>query len=284
MATINTKNRLSFDKTLVDRKAIEKEFEQLLDEPGCNELSVKPFFEQYPFVIPTPWLLNHRIHFDFMFPQLPISTASRTDFVYLTKSSASWWCVLIEIESPNAKLFHEKSRTVKFHSDLTAALDQIRDWRDYLAEHADAFLSQLSPIRIPLERNPVEFRYVLVIGRRREFYGDRAKTMRFSRLETGKDSPDLRVMTYDAVLSDFAYRQSTRLGPFEDYDLLARSGTRFRFTRYVPREANFWGWLTPAQLDITTDQLSKASEAGNSIDKWLKDEKVITRVVPPMPR
>ena len=251
-----------FNHDLKSRKRIAGELQRLLDVPGITELDLKAFFEHYTCALPIPWRLNHGIHFNFVFPQLPLSPGSITDFVYLTKSSATWWCVLIEFERPNARLFQDASKTVKTHSDLTAGVDQIRDWKDYLQTNAKAFLDQIEPVRVPLERNPVQFKYVLVIGRRGEFERSAPKLRRYSSLETGEDVPEVRVMTYDAVLSEF------RNKPKHDYDLLARSGLRFRFRRYFPRRASFWDYLSKDQLSLTQEQLRQAEQAGIRVTEW----------------
>jgi hypothetical protein len=252
----------SFNPALKSRTKIAAELQRLLDVPGITELDLKAFFEHYTCALPMPWRLNHGIHFNFVFPQLALSHGSITDFVYLTKSSATWWCVLVEFERPNARLFQDASRTVRTHSDLTAGLDQIRDWKDYLQSNAKAFLDQIEPVRVPLERNPVQFKYVLVIGRRGEFEKSTPKLRRYSSLETGEGAPDVRGMTYDAVLSEFRNKSK------RDYDLLARNGMRFRFRRYFPRRASFWDYLTKDQLSLTSEQLQQAEGAGIRVTEW----------------
>jgi len=252
----------SFDRNLKSKKMIGNELQRLLGIPGITELDLKAFFEHYTCSLPTPWRLNHGVHFSFVFPQLPLSPGSTTDFVYLTKSSATWWCVLVEFERPDARLFQDSSKTVKTHSDLTAGLDQIRDWKDYLQTNAKAFLDQIDPVRVPLERNPVQFKYVLVIGRRGQFEKSTPKRRRYSGLETGDEVSDVRVMTYDAVLSEFLNK------PKHDFDLLARSGMRFRFRRYFPRRASFWDYLTKEQLSLTASQLQEAENAGIRVKEW----------------
>jgi hypothetical protein len=251
-----------FNPDLKDRQEIAGEFHRLLGVPGITELDLKAFFEHHTCAIPTPWLLNHGVHFSFMFPQLPLSPGSVTDFVYLTKSSATWWCVLVEFERPDAQLFQDASKTVKTHSDLTKGLDQIRDWKDYLEANAKAFLDQIDPVRVPPERNPVQFRYVLIIGRRSQFEKSAPKLKRYSNLETGNEVSNVRVMTYDAVLSEF------RSIPKQDCDLLTREGVRFRFRRYYPRPASFWDYLTKDQLSLTVSQLQQAEGAGIRVKEW----------------
>ncbi len=79
----------SFSSDLQEKEEIAGELHRLLEVRGVTELDLKTFFEHYTCAIPTPWLLNHGVHFSFVFPQLPLSPGSITDFVYLTKSSAT---------------------------------------------------------------------------------------------------------------------------------------------------------------------------------------------------
>src|SRR5271155_4792748 len=93
-----SRTRIPFRSGLTEPNQVIAELQSLIDRPGVNELSVKPFFDEYPATIPTmAWLQNHFVHFDFIFPQYPIGDRFQTDFLYLTKSSAEWWCVLVEI-------------------------------------------------------------------------------------------------------------------------------------------------------------------------------------------
>jgi hypothetical protein len=86
--------------------------------------------------------------------------------------------------------------------------------------------------------NPVCFKYTLVIGRRGDFENDPAKVRRFASLN---DSKDVRVWTYDSVLSDIRNGKM----PYQDLNLLARYGYRFRFKHYVPEPAFLWDEFTP---------------------------------------
>ena len=105
------RNRIRFPPDLVEPDSIAAALSTLIDTPLCNEMSLKAFFETYPAVIPTVWRLNHGIHFRLILPQFQLSPSYACDFLYLTKSTATWWCVLIEIESPCARLFQEKAKT-----------------------------------------------------------------------------------------------------------------------------------------------------------------------------
>lgn len=242
-----------------------KGYHRLLDAPDANEMSIKPYLDAHPTLIPTPWMLNHQLHFDLILPQFSISAGLKTDYVYLTKSSTSWWCVLVEFESPSGRFF-TGGTSVKAHADLNAGLSQIDNWRDYLRKNQDAFLSQLDPIRHPISFNPVQFRYVLVMGRRSEFENSPTKVARYSDYETGTRHPDVRVLTYDAVASEFEYnRPSPR-------HTMKRSGNKFVFEVYKPPKhgERLWSYMTRDHLKLSPAQIAVARDSGVRIDDWLK--------------
>jgi hypothetical protein len=85
-------------------------------------MSIKPFLDANPSFIPTPWLLDHQLHFGIILPQFSLSPGLKTDYVYLTKSSTSWWCVLVEFESPASRFF-TSCTSIGVHSDLTRGLN-----------------------------------------------------------------------------------------------------------------------------------------------------------------
>lgn len=246
-----------------------KEYRKLLDASGANEMSIKPFLDANPSFIPTPWLLNHHLHFGVILPQFQISAGITTDYVYLTKSSTTWWCVFVEFESPTGRFF-TNSNTVTTHSDLTRGLNQIDTWRDYLKKHKEAFLSQLDPLRVPMNNNPVDFRYVLVMGRRAEFENSPKKVARYSDYETGVKHADVRVMTYDAVASDFESL------PLEKRHTMKRVGNMLAFERYDPEQngENLWDYLTKDQLKLSPSQIDAARASGVLIDDWLEGKKL----------
>jgi hypothetical protein len=248
-------------------RKIARNLSALIDDAQTNERDLKVFFDAYPGALPTPWLLNHGVHFDFIFPEYEIGTRFKCDYMFLTKSSGEWRCVLIEIESPHAKLFRTGGKDIKTRSALNVGLDQIRDWREYLLKNRDAFLRDLEPILLPfsMARNPLSFKYALVIGRTAEYKNDPRKAERLSTLNANADT---WIMTYDSALS--AFRQEHLRLSYSDRNLLVAHGGRFRFKRYVPsRWQSFWWYLRPAQLELTPEQLELAERAGMPVKHWL---------------
>lgn len=66
-------------QTEKERKAkLVKKYMKLLNAAGASEMSIKPFLDANPSFIPTPWLLNHQLHFRIVLPQFSVSTGLKT--------------------------------------------------------------------------------------------------------------------------------------------------------------------------------------------------------------
>lgn len=72
-------------------------------------------------LIPTPHMLNHQLHYNFFISKLPLGQKYKTDFVYLTKSSDSWWIVLMELENQHKKMFKGNYKHAEFSKDFHAS-------------------------------------------------------------------------------------------------------------------------------------------------------------------
>ena len=71
------------------KREIVSEFEKnILSITGKkNENEIQSFLIDNTDLLPTPLLLNHGLHFDFIFSKLQISDGLISDFAYLTNSS-----------------------------------------------------------------------------------------------------------------------------------------------------------------------------------------------------
>src|SRR5260370_28237873 len=210
--------------SLAKTRKIARDLSARINDPLSNERDLKAFFDKYPGALPTQWLLNHGLHFDFIFPEYQIGPRFKCDYMYLTKSSGEWWCVLVEIERPQAKLFRVNGKDVKTGSELNLARDQINDWREYLSKNKGTFMRDLAPILFPfsMSKNPLNFRYVLLIGRTADFRNDPRNAARLATLNADGDT---QIMTYDSTLSDFRYEHLKR--PYSDRNLLVAYGGPF---------------------------------------------------------
>ncbi len=171
-------------------------YKQLL-ETYTSEQDLQGFLESITEFIPREFEQNHGIHNRLVFRKLKLAENYTTDFFYLSKSSADWNCVLIELEKPNSKYFRDNTNDL--HPDFLSGLDQIDRWRAWFSTSANKeyFTNQsLSFIRQPLFKNPCFIKYVLVTGRRSEFEGSDLRKS----LITAKEREDFKIMSFDSLL------------------------------------------------------------------------------------
>lgn len=179
--------------------ALREGFIALLDKQG-SEQEYQDFIEQNTALVPREFVQNHGVHLDVVIRKLALAADYTTDFFYLSKSSADWNCVLIEIEKPQSKYFKDGSN--KFHQDFQAALEQINSWRAWFSNRSnfDGFINgTLSLLRGPEDwmwHNPCYIKYVLVHGRRTEFAGNEIRR----RLISGQERDDFHILSYDSLI------------------------------------------------------------------------------------
>jgi hypothetical protein len=132
-----------------------------------------------------------------------------SDFVYLSKSSDDWNCVLIEIERPGYTFF--KPGTNDFHRNFQKALEQINRWRAWFSNAANltSFAeTTVGMIRVPLSRNPTYPKYVLVYGRRIEY--ERSAIRRS--LIRAQETDDFKIMTFDSLAEELESKHDLYVG------------------------------------------------------------------------
>ncbi len=225
--------------TYVDRVAAE--WASLLDSDPAEPL-VQAFLEAHPLMVPGAHLgiggITKTGHAPFpmaLIAQPPLRglTTRIPDFLWLATDSLVFNPVFIEIESPGKRWVTTAGQQ---HHELTQALDQLIDWRDWLAKPAnrDVFLEYY---RVPRSMRDREWRpvFVLIYGRKKE-NPDGVARMRRSLLKG-----DTFAVPYDNLVPDpdsanypcvrcgaYGYRAATvpptiRVGPFyaEDWSLIA---------------------------------------------------------------
>ena len=177
---------------------LERTFSEMLDQ-DLGEQMYQEYIEQNTPLVPREFIQNHGVHFQLVFRKLSLARDYSTDFFFLSKSSRTWHCVLIEIEKPSSTYFRNGSND--FHPDFQHALMQVNRWRAWFANRAnfDGFINgTLAPIRVPMQRNPCYIKYVLVHGRRAEFAGNELRTS----LVHAQERDDFSILSFDSLLED----------------------------------------------------------------------------------
>lgn len=250
----------TYDKGLVE------EFERILNDTSKNENDIQKYLENHTMLIPTPHMLNHQLHFNFFISKLPLGQKYKTDFVYLTKSSDSWWVVFMELENQHKKMFKGNHKHAEFSQDFYGAFQQIKDWKSYLTDNKGEFLKSIDRLRQPLHENKVYFKYVLVIGRNKEKANSQQRRAALAQEE--ECFGDLRIITYDTLLS--YYNKSRRL-PLESIIISLYQGERFTIKKLPTREisTSAFAYLKPDDIYISPSDLEKFRANDYEIDKWL---------------
>ncbi len=176
-----------------------------------DEATVQRCLEQHPCLLPlygsnTAGGGGHHGHWmDVVVtqPPLPGYQSRVPDFLWVERDSGSVTVVCVELERPNKFWFNvDGSQT----SDLTQALGQIGDWRDWFQTNRSS--NFFDAFQIPRQWSSRVFRqrYVLLYGRAREFeseVGSRhgAEGDRLNRIRQQLNSqPDLKVNTLDSLV------------------------------------------------------------------------------------
>jgi Domain of unknown function (DUF4263) len=187
------------EERISDTAMLRELFIALLDKQG-SEQEYQEFIEKNTALVPREFIQNHGVHLDLVFRKLSLADDYTTDFFYLSKSSADWNCILIEIEKPQSRHFKDASN--KFHPDFQAALEQINCWRAWFSNRSnfDGFINgTIGLLRGPVDwmwQNPCYIKYVLVHGRRTEFEGNEIKR----RLIRAQERDDFHILSYDSLV------------------------------------------------------------------------------------
>lgn len=256
-----------------------KEYANLLrcvndNDKSVNETTMQDFLERHTALMPTPFMLNHQLHFNSFISKFPVGPWF-TDFTYLTKSTVEWWVVLMEIENPHKKLFKGNIDHAVFTAEYTQSRQQLRDWKSYIDDHKTEVIESLSRFRKPLSENKVSFKYVMVMGRRSEIENSEARR----RAIAEENSNDLRIITYDTLLSDYGRERRT---PPESIVLTMYQGDRFK-CKYLPydKEHSFCepistdgllAYMKSEDIIFTREQIAALKEENYEMDSWLAGE------------
>ena len=218
---------------------LETEYLDLLDEKRAEQ-DYQAYLEQNTKLIPREFVQNHGIHFRLVLRKLAFGSDYKTDFVYLSKSSDDWNCVLVEIERPDKRFF--KDRSNDFHAKFGEALQQINRWKAWFlnADNKASFVNgTLRPIRIPLEQNPTFMKYILVYGRRSEYANNETRR----KLVAAQENLDFKILTFDSLGESLDTKSELYVGARrnEYVDILSE--------KFLSEQ--IFSWMEPEQVRIS---------------------------------
>lgn len=237
-------------------------FKSNLDDASLTENDIQRLLEEKTELISTPFLLNHHLHFNSIISKFKISDGLISDFAFLTKSSDFWNLVLIELEDPKKRIFTSSNEQIKFHSDFNHAMDQIIEWKGYIEQYSEEIKRRIDPIRIPLNDRPIRFKYVLIYGRNSEKENDHRRSRMFAQ----KTNDDIRVMTFDSLISEYTlanyrYRKI----------ILSHWREGYKIKSIPPNiKTSIFAYLPPAILKVDLEEKNSLIKQGYEIEKWEK--------------
>jgi hypothetical protein len=176
-------------------------WQALIDsEESKQEAVVQNFLERHPSLLPGAFSVDGDSgHAPWPFavisqPKLPDLSTKLPDFMWLATDSDTTYAILIEIETPHARWFHEKGTEV--HSNLSHAQGQLAEWRAWFSKPRNQIaFAEYYELPDLLRRRKLVPRYVLIHGRRAEIDEDSARLSK--RRELYRE--DERLMTFDRL-------------------------------------------------------------------------------------
>ena len=235
-------------------------FLALLDEKR-DEQSYQSFMEKHTRFIPRSFEQNHGIHLGLVLRKLSLDADYKTDFFFFSKSTVNWNAVFIEVEKPSSRFF--KRNTNEFHSDFLSALQQVNQWKAWFLNESNkaSFLSTVSAIQVPLSmtRNPTNYKYVLVLGRRSEFCGNEDRR----NLVMANKADDFDIMTFDSLAEGLAGKCEVTIGSRHNQyiDVLIDDITH----------PSLYAWMEPTQLRVSKALQDKLANGPRS-NRYIVDE------------
>lgn len=238
------------------------QFLGMLDDVSTSEQCVQDFLEEHTEFFYPPFEQNHGIEHDLLVSKFQIDTTLTTDFAYLTKSSARWWLVLVELEHPSKSIL---TKAGVASADLTAAIHQVNTWRTHVTRNLHDVIRRIAPLRKPMSHTKVFVKYALVIGRSKDFEGNHAKTDAFE----GLQRDDLAILTYDSLVHAYQKSPNTKL------DVVCHKKEKFGFKHRHRTTTDVFSWLTNNDIALEEDDIAYYKNHGYDIDQWQRGERLV---------
>jgi hypothetical protein len=239
-------------------RQLSKRYYGLLNSGSVNEQVVQDFLEEHSELIPVPWMLNHGVHFGLVISKFALDTSLKSDFAYLTKSTAEWYLTLMELEHPSKPIFTANKKVPTFSAEFNAALGQIDSWKAFLEHHRDEVKTRLSSLLGHMRNNRLRFKFVLVYGRNSELESSQDRIDRFGQL----NGHDLKVLTYDSLITGLRHRGGTR----KNILTVARRAFKLKHLNCYP--GSLFAYLSPHDIEVSDEQIAALEAQDFQMHKW----------------
>lgn len=233
-----------------------------LNQENINENDLQRFLERHSCYL-VPEQFGHGVMHSALISKFPLGIKYKTDYVYLCKDTVHWTLYLVELEDAKKTLFRSDGRMT---SELTQAIGQIHDWKYYIDSGEGKAFIQYALKRFlwfnPLfGNNPINFKYILVIGRSNLETLEYEKKIRYT-----NSSNDIILLTYDNLINNV--RENNQWG--ERYAILSlRDGDKFK-VKYIPDnlETTLFAYMRPNELELDSENRQKLIACGYDIEEW----------------
>lgn len=184
-------------------KKLIDEFSKLLDNPSNGEREILNFIKDMNAYFIVGSILssyNFGHHNAFVFPEFPLGTLYRVDYLAIGRGSGGYEFVFIEFENSYGRIVKNNG---EFGAIIRKGISQVSDWDDWIEENFQNMSELLSNLKNPRDDLPKEFykldksriHYAVVAGRRHNYT---EKTYRLRRKE--RKNKKITLLHYDNLV------------------------------------------------------------------------------------
>lgn len=235
-----------------------------LENENKNENDLQRFLEVHSRYL-VPEQFGHGVMHTALISKFPLGVKYKTDYVYLCKDTVHWTLYLVELEDARKPLIRSDGGMT---SELTQAIGQIHDWKYYIDSgegkvFIKSALKRFLNFNPTFGNNPINFKYILVIGRSNKRMQEYEKKIRYTNA-----TDDMLLLTYDSLINNVRWNNQW---PKEYAILTLHDGDKFK-VKYIPDnlDTSLFTYLKPNELGLDSENRKKLINFGYDIEEWEK--------------
>lgn len=240
------------------------DLQRFLDEENKTENDLQRYLEEHSSYL-VPEQFGHGVMHNALISKFPLGVKYKTDYVYLCKDTAHWTLYLVELESAKKSLLRADGKAT---SELTQAIGQIHDWKYYIdsgegKQYIQNALKRFLFFHPSFGYNPINFKYILVIGRSNKHMLEYEQKIRYT-----YSTNEFSLLTYDSLINNVNLSNQWS----KQYAILTlHDGDKFK-VKYIPDEldTSLFAYLGPNELELDPVSREKLIAYGYDIEEWEK--------------
>lgn len=240
------------------------DLQYFLEKENQNENDLQRFLEEHSRYL-VPEQFGHGVMHNAIISKFPLGVKYKTDYVYLCKDTAHWTLYLVELEDAKKSLIRADGGMT---SELAQAIGQIHDWKYYIdsgkgKKFIKNALERFLNFNPMFGNNPINFKYILIIGRSNKLTQEYEKKIRYTNA-----THDTILLTYDSLINNVRWNSQWS----DKYVILTlRDGDKFKI-KYVPDnlDTSLFSYLKPNELELDSESEKKLINCGYDIEEWKK--------------